>query len=113
MSEQRDRVYLQDILESVEAVEDYVADQEFQDFQRDRKTVSATIREFQIIGEAIGNLSEELKNRHSTVLWQDIRDFRNKLVHEYFGVDLEIVWNTIHGDLPELKNQVEGILHLR
>ena len=110
MSERHDQVYLRDILESVQAIESYVEGWSFQDFREDRKTISATIREFQIIGEAISKVSEELKQQHSTILWQDIKDFRNKLVHEYFGVNLEIVWNTIHHDLPELKKQIAGLL---
>jgi len=77
MLNKRDRLYLHDVLESI---------------------------------EAIGKISEATKQRYGTVLWQDIKDFRNKLVHEYFGVDLEIVWNTIQHDLPELKTQIRTII---
>ncbi len=79
----------------------------FEDFSKDRKTYQAVIREFEIIGEAIGNLSEEYKNKHKNVPWQDIKDFRNILIHEYFGVDLEIVWKVIEEDLPVLTSVVK------
>jgi uncharacterized protein with HEPN domain len=59
----------------------------YNDFIIDRKTYSATIRELEIIGEAVNNLSDELKEQYSDVLWQQIKSFRNKLVHEYFGID--------------------------
>jgi uncharacterized protein with HEPN domain len=68
---------------------------------------SAVIREFEIIGEAVGKLGSELKQAYPDVPWQDFKDFRNLLVHEYFGVDLEIVWNTIHNDLPMLTEAVQ------
>ena len=110
MLNKRDRLYLHDVLESIEAIELYTGRSSFDEFREDRKTYSATIREFQIIGEAIGKISEATKQRYGTVLWQDIKDFRNKLVHEYFGVDLEIVWNTIQHDLPELKTQIRTII---
>ena len=69
--------------------------------------------EFEIIGEAVGKLSAELKQAYPDILWQDIKDFRNLLAHEYFGVDLEIVWNTIRSDLPvviaAVQNMEKGI----
>jgi len=60
------------------------------------------IREFEIVGEAVGKLPEDLKGQFPGVPWREIKDFRNILIHEYFGVDLRIVWNTIHQDLPLL-----------
>ena len=68
------------------------------------------IREFEIIGEAVGKIPDELKQKHPDVEWQDIKDFRNLLVHEYFGVDMEIVWKVIQENLPVLVNAVKEIL---
>ena len=65
------------------------------------------IREFEIIGEATKNLSQEFKERFNDIEWRDIVDFRNLLIHEYFGVDIDIVWNTIHEDLPKLKSVID------
>ena len=81
----------------------------FEGFCNDRKTYSAVIREFEIIGEAVGNLIDELKRNHPHVEWQDIKDFRNLLIHEYFGVDPEIVWNIVQDDLPVLMGAVREI----
>ena len=105
----KDLLYLDDILESVHAILDYIEEMDFEAFTKDRKTYSATIREFEIIGEAVSNLSIEIKNQHTEIEWQDIKDFRNILIHEYFGVDLELVWGVIINDLPKLINTVKSI----
>jgi uncharacterized protein with HEPN domain len=68
------------------------------------------IREFEVIGEAVGKLPENLKGRRPDVEWQDIKDFRNLLTHEYFGVDLEIVWKIIEEDLPVLMDATREIM---
>lgn len=110
MSERDIRLYLMDIMDSGNAINEFVSGLSFEEFCNDRKTLSAVIREFEIIGEAVGKLSDELKQRRSDVEWQDIKDFRNMLVHEYFGVDLEIVWKIIQDDLPVLMDAVRGMM---
>ena len=109
MSKRSDRLYCRDILESGAAIRSYVEGIDFNAFVRDRMRYSAVIREFEIIGEAVGKLASELKCAYPDVPWQDIKDFRNLLVHEYFGVDLEIVWNTVQDDLPLLMEVVQKI----
>jgi uncharacterized protein with HEPN domain len=103
------RLYLEDIDESIKAINDYVKDMDFDDFISDRKTYSATIREFEIIGEAVGCIMDYVKQDNS-VEWQDIKDFRNLLIHEYFGVDFEIVWDVIVDDLPKLQKSIKSFL---
>ena len=110
MSERDPRLYCEDILESSNAILAYVEGLSFDDFYGDRKTYSAVIREFEIIGEAVGKLPESFKKRHPEIEWQDIKDFRNLLSHEYFGIDLEIVWRIIEDDLPVLMNAVREIM---
>jgi uncharacterized protein with HEPN domain len=110
MPEQSQSLYLQDILESGQAIQQYVADISFAEFAVDRMRSAATIREFEIIGEAVGKLSSETKAIQPDVPWQDIKDFRNLLIHEYFGVDLQIVWNVIGDELPLLLGGVQQIL---
>jgi len=102
------RLYIEDILESIEAIESYVADvSSFDDFANDRKTYSATIREYIVIGEAILPLIELLENKFPNYEWRMIKDFRNFIVHEYFGVDLQIIWDITKLELDELKTKID------
>jgi uncharacterized protein with HEPN domain len=110
MSERDPRLYLSDILDSGGAIQEFVRGFSFEEFCNDRRTYSAVIREFEVIGEAAGKLFDELKQKDPDVEWQDIKDFRNLLIHEYFGVDLEIVWKVIQDDLPVLMDAVREIL---
>lgn len=110
MSERTFHFYLVDILDSTKAILDFTKGLSFEEFGNDRKTYSAVIREFEIIGEAVSKLPEEFKQIYPRIEWQDIKDFRNLLIHEYFGVDLEIVWKIIQDDLPLLLNAVNEML---
>lgn len=78
----------------------------FKAFSNDRKTSSATIRELEVIGEAVGKVSVELKTKYPEINWRDMKDLRNLLIHEYFGIDLEIIWNIIIKDIPTFKNNI-------
>ena len=109
MSKRDERLFVYDIRDSVDAILSYVNGMSFDEFENDRKTYSAVIRELEIIGEATKHLSEDLTNRYSEIEWRDIQDFRNILIHEYFGVDFEIVWNAIKEDLPKLKATIDLI----
>ena len=110
MSERPQLLYCQDILDSGSAIQSYVKGLTREAFVKDRMRYSAAIREFEIVGEAVGKLSAALKDEYPDIPWQDIKDFRNLLAHEYFGVDLEIVWNTIHNDLPMLMDAVQEMV---
>lgn len=110
MSERDFNLYLAEISESGEAVKTYVQGFNLERFRNDRKTYSAVIREFEIIGEAVGKLPDEVKGKYPDVPWQDIKDFRNILIHEYFGVDLEIVWQVIHTELTVLMEATYALL---
>ncbi|HMA86058.1 MAG TPA: DUF86 domain-containing protein [Desulfosalsimonadaceae bacterium] len=96
--------------ESSQAIFEYVAGMSFEDFCQDRKTYTAVIREFEIIGEAVGKIPDAIRNDYKNIEWQDIKDFRNLLIHEYFGVDLEIVWKIIQEDLPDLLKAARELL---
>jgi uncharacterized protein with HEPN domain len=109
MSNRTDILYVTDIRESVEAIFQYTSGISFEAFSHDRMCYSAVIREFEIIGEAVGKLSDTLKNGYPLVNWQDIKDFRNILIHEYFGIDLEIVWNVVCEDLPKLYESIKAM----
>ncbi len=110
MSKREEKLYLTDVFESITAIESYTSALSAEEFVTDRKTYNATIREFQIIGEAVSKLSDFTIEKYPGIEWRDIKDFRNLLVHEYFGVDLEMVWNIIVDDLPKLKSAVNELL---
>nr|WP_262485309.1 DUF86 domain-containing protein [Dyadobacter fermentans] len=90
------------MLESGNKILSYTEGQSFDEFIEDDKTVDAVIRNFEIIGEAASRLPEEFRDRHTTVDWHKIRGFRNRIVHDYFGIDYAIVWDIKTQYLPHL-----------
>lgn len=92
MSKREPKLLVSDILESAQKILDYTAGQNFENFKCDGKTVDAVIRNFEIIGEAANRLPNEFKDRFPEIDWQRIRGFRNRIVHDYFGIDYSIVW---------------------
>lgn len=104
------RMYFDDILLSIEKIEEYVSGMSYDDFIFDTKTVDAVIRNFEIIGEAAKNISQEIKDKFPEVPWMEMYMMRNKVSHEYFGVDHEIIWDVIKNHLPENKDQISEIL---
>ena len=91
-----------DILDAITAVQQYVAGMTYDDFVADRKTVDAVIRNLIVIGEAAGHIPDEIFQEHSGIPWHDMRAMRNFIVHEYFGVSDKILWDTIQLNLPPL-----------
>ncbi len=104
----RDRDYLQHILECIEAVDQYTNNQ--RELLDDPKTEDAVIRRLQVMAESCLHLTEDITSRHTEVSWQQIRNFRNRLVHQYLEIDIDLVWTIIQNDLPTLKSAVEQLL---
>ncbi len=104
------KVYLRHILERAGRVEIYLQGVDWDDFQNDLKTIDAVVRNIEVIGEAATNLAEEFRARHSQVAWRKIIATRNRIIHGYASVDLEIIWDIAQNDLPILKKQIEEIL---
>lgn len=104
------RMYLEDILLSINRIAEYVEGYTFDEFKRDYKTVDAVIRNFEVIGEASNKLPEDIKAKYPMVPWAEMYLVRNKVSHEYFGVDYEIIWDVAINYLPENKLQIEDIL---
>ena len=92
MSKRNPQLLIEDILESSEKILSYTNDMSFEDFTNDSRTVDAVIRNFEIIGEAANRLPEEFKELHPGIDWYKIRGFRNRIVHDYMGIDYSIVW---------------------
>jgi len=106
MSNRDIRLYLDDIIDSSQAIHGFLEGMTFDEFCHDRRTYSATIREFIVIGEAIARLMGILESRFPDYEWRMIRDFRNFIVHEYFGVDEKIVWDAAQIELGELESRI-------
>jgi uncharacterized protein with HEPN domain len=101
-----DQLYINDIIESIYAIESYLKDVDYETFIENRMLYAATIRELEIIGEAVGKISKVIKEKHSSIDYRTIKDFRNVLAHEYFGVDMEIVWMIATQKIPTLKQDI-------
>ena len=107
---QKYKVYLDDILQSIEKIERYIQNiPSYRDFSADTLTTDAVIRNLEIIGEAVKNLPVEIKRKYPNVVWKKIAGLRDILIHAYFGVDLKIVWDVVINKIPELKESVSKI----
>ena len=102
--------YLLDILSSIQEIEEFIAGMTFEEFVQDRKTVNAVIRSLEVMGEAAKKIPSEMRNRYPEIPWKYIAGMRDKLIHEYHGVDLEIVWEVIEKEIPPLRPKLEKIL---
>lgn len=104
------KIFLSHILESIKAIEDHTRKTSKEEFSRNLTVQDAVIRRIEIIGEAAKNLPSEFKRKHREVEWREIVGMRNKLIHEYFGINLNVVWTTLKKDIPKLKKQISELL---
>lgn len=103
-------MYLEDMQLAMSRIAEYVKGYDFRSFKKDHKTVDAVIRNFEIIGEASRSLDDEIKNKYPEVPWNEMYYLRNRVSHEYFGVDYEIIWDVAVNHLPANKLQIDTIL---
>lgn len=104
------RDYVLDLLSSIQEIEEFTKDMDFEEFIKDKKTVNAVIKSLEIMGEAAKKIPAGIRNKHPKIPWKYVVGMRNKLIHEYHGVDLEIVWEVIKSEIPPLKPKFEKIL---
>jgi len=94
---------LEDINESIRKIEKYTHGVNFDKFSKDEQMIDAVVRNLSIIGEAVRNVPKEIKVKNPNVAWNEIKGMRNKVIHEYFGTDEEILWKTVQEDIPVFK----------
>ena len=109
MSKRDNNLLLEDVIEASQKILIYTNGLQYKDFIDDSKTVDAVIRNFIIIGEAANNMGIEFKEKHKQVDWFRITGFRNRVAHDYIGIDYEIVWNIITNYLHKLIEDINGL----
>lgn len=111
MSKRNPLLLLEDILQACQKIQEYTQTLSFEQFDENEMIVDAVIRNFEIIGEAANKLPDEFKDAHPEINWHRIRGFRNRIVHDYFGVDLAILWKIKTDNIPILITQIQTILN--
>ena len=104
------KLFLEDISERIDKINLYIEDMSYDEFVKDDKTVSACIREIEVIGEATKQIPKEITERFSALPWSLMAKMRDKLIHWYFEIDEEIVWNVAKDKLPDIKIEIDKIL---
>ena len=102
--------FVQDIFDTINDVENFIDGMDFEEFIKDKKTVYSVVRAIEIIGEATKNVPELIRTKYPDVPWKKMAGMRDRLVHGYFGVDHEILWETAKEDVPQLKTPVSKVL---
>lgn len=110
MSKRSVVLLLQDIQEAIQNILNYTKELSFEDFLDDSKTRDAVVRNFEIIGEAVNKLPKDFLDKNNHIDWPGIIGFRNILVHDYFGIDYEILWKIKSDNLPELDSKIIALL---
>ncbi len=99
-------LYIEDILESIDKIEEYIGGIKEEDFYRNTQLQDSILRRLEIIGEATKNIPSDFRNKHSVIPWKRMAGMRDVLIHEYFGVNLKRVWRVVNKDLPRLKKEI-------
>ena len=112
MSKQnRDYVlFIEDILTCIKKIEKYTSNISFEEFCRNEMAVDAVVRNFEVIGKAVKKIPEEVRKKYTDVEWKEAAGFRDILIHDYFGIDLEAVWDTLRNNIPSFKKQIVKVL---
>lgn len=110
MSKRSDIDYLTDIGESIERTETYIGTMPYEEFLKDKKSQDAIVRNIEILGEAAKNISMDFKNRYPQIPWKELAGTRDRLIHQYFGINYDIVWDIIKNDLPLVAQEIDKIL---
>nr|VFJ46443.1 MAG: Uncharacterized conserved protein, contains HEPN domain [Candidatus Kentron sp. DK]VFJ46869.1 MAG: Uncharacterized conserved protein, contains HEPN domain [Candidatus Kentron sp. DK] len=109
MSKRGDAAVIQDIKEAIDRITSYTSDMDYADFLLDHRTQDAVVRNIEILGEAAKLLSDETKGGYPVIPWKDIAGTRDKMIHDYFGVNIDIVWDIARNEVPFLSTQLRGL----
>ncbi|HEX2965851.1 MAG TPA: DUF86 domain-containing protein [Syntrophorhabdaceae bacterium] len=109
MSKRNDKELLEDMLQCARRINSYIEKMTYDDFLIDHKTQDAVVRNIEIIGEAVKLLSDDIKRNYSGIAWKEIAGTRDKLIHDYFGINIDVVWNIAKEDLPTFVEELEKI----
>jgi len=112
MYKRTDKEFLLDMLFACEKIIEYTKYLDFEHFSEDEKTIDAVVRNIEILGEAVKNISADLKEKYPEVEWSMIARTRDKLIHSYFGLDIDILWKITQKNIPVLKDKIERIIKL-
>jgi uncharacterized protein with HEPN domain len=104
------RDYLEDIRDAIAETDEFTSGMSFEAFAQDRKTINAVVRSLEVLGEAAKRIPDNLRAQNPDVPWKRMAGMRDKLIHEYFGVDLSTVWAVIKDELPPLRPAIERLL---
>jgi len=107
-----DKLYIKDILDAIKSITEYTNGLSFEHFRSKKIVIDAVVRNFEIIGEAAKNTSEDMKSLYREIPWKEMSGMRNKIIHEYFGIDLDIVWKTVQ-NLPVLEKSLKSIYYAK
>ena len=102
--------YINDIANSIDEIEEFIGDIDFDTFSDDKKTINAVIRSLEVMGEAVTKIPSDIRDKYPNIPWTRMAGMRNKLIHEYFGVDLEIVWTVCTEEIPPLKPFITSLV---
>jgi len=104
------RLYIQDILDCFKAIEGFLGNMSFTEFQNDDKTASAVVRKFEVVGEAAKNIPDAVREKYPEIPWKEMAGLRDKLIHFYFGVKYDLVWQTAKTRIPQLVPMMNEVL---
>lgn len=104
------RLYLDEIVDAITKIERYTEGLALEQFKKDEKTIDAVIRNFAIMGEAAKHIPHSVRNKYPDIPWKEMAGMRDKLIHEYFGIKYDVVWQTIKKRLPQVKPLIEAVI---
>jgi uncharacterized protein with HEPN domain len=110
MSKRNTTAFLQDIIEAIRRIQSYTQDLSYDDFTKDNKSQDAVVWNIEIIGEAVKNIPDSVRNEYPTIRWKQIAGTRDRLIHGYFGINLDIVWNIVKQELPSFLISIQEVL---